>query len=618
MSECIICVNECAGFISCPSPTCNFSACVDCWQIFLISKTEPCCMSCNIGLDDYFCRTKFSSQWVETKYKTYFQQLLFDKEKSFVEETIDFVPFYQKIKILERSIVVNASAGPHFVRGPNPRSLLQKRKDLLAMLKQDWSNKCSSQSPLQYDHNQMFDNFSELKDVHDKYLAQAQTFSANQIIMVSKKKCPQPDCRGYLNHDFKCIVCTKQICVKCFVTISDVYSHDCKPNDVETVNLLEKTTKPCPKCNIRIERNKGCSHMFCTFCFAGFDWESGQLIDDRQNTNPHLKEYLVLQKNNKSSSRFSPQFEDRNTNHNYSCLTSDSCSGWQNFPMFRVGRILANGSNWYFVDPRLPLDGFYYHLKTKECDDFSHIAWPLIDPILASLIDHINVWITQGSDLSPGFLLPKNSNNFQTIFQYNQHHNRFNRLRWITKEMNDKQFITETMKTFKRVEYNHQISLLLPVIKLGLQNWVQETLDNLHYHPTKVPLESLHLLNNSSNKLKDPFITDFTAFDRLSKLVQYFDCIFKNLATIYNYTEYCTLVLRTNQLSVDGETFVDCEKTDWSDVHRKLWVSTICPISLHIKSINRRKRYNPLVLHSSDDSDNPRKRRSCLSINQSN
>jgi hypothetical protein len=45
--------------------------------------------------------------------------------------------------------------------------------------------------------------------------------------------------------------------------------------DVEVRRIKHKTTKPCPRCGIRIEKNLGCPHMTCT-CSYQFCWDCGE------------------------------------------------------------------------------------------------------------------------------------------------------------------------------------------------------------------------------------------------------------------------------------------------------------------------------------------------------
>ncbi|CAD6444594.1 cbdb2440-5f9e-4382-9b39-1985fce29fd3 [Sclerotinia trifoliorum] len=51
--------------------------------------------------------------------------------------------------------------------------------------------------------------------------------------------------------------------------------------------LMEKATKKCPKCQVRIEKNKGCDHMTCRFCKHEFCWmcfADYKLIRSRDNS----------------------------------------------------------------------------------------------------------------------------------------------------------------------------------------------------------------------------------------------------------------------------------------------------------------------------------------------
>lgn len=46
-------------------------------------------------------------------------------------------------------------------------------------------------------------------------------------------------------------------------------------SEIENVEVIEKCTKPCPSCNVRIEKNGGCQHMNCRQCQIHFCWTCG-------------------------------------------------------------------------------------------------------------------------------------------------------------------------------------------------------------------------------------------------------------------------------------------------------------------------------------------------------
>jgi parkin len=42
--------------------------------------------------------------------------------------------------------------------------------------------------------------------------------------------------------------------------------------DREARECIERTTKSCPKCHVRIEKNGGCMHMTCAQANCKFEW----------------------------------------------------------------------------------------------------------------------------------------------------------------------------------------------------------------------------------------------------------------------------------------------------------------------------------------------------------
>jgi hypothetical protein len=102
------------------------------------------------------------------------------------------------------------------------------------------------------------------------------------------RKCPTGGCQGFLSTAWKCGLCKKNICKECNEVKTP--GHTCDPGNVETVKLLARDTKPCPKCGEMIFKASGCSQMWCTACHCVFDWNTME-IDTGVVHNPHYYEY---------------------------------------------------------------------------------------------------------------------------------------------------------------------------------------------------------------------------------------------------------------------------------------------------------------------------------------
>jgi hypothetical protein len=73
-------------------------------------------------------------------------------------------------------------------------------------------------------------------------------------------KCPAEECRGFLSTAYKCGTCQLWACPDCLVIKGpekDV-EHTCDPGQKESVALIIKESKGCPKCGQRISKIDGC------------------------------------------------------------------------------------------------------------------------------------------------------------------------------------------------------------------------------------------------------------------------------------------------------------------------------------------------------------------------
>jgi hypothetical protein len=109
------------------------------------------------------------------------------------------------------------------------------------------------------------------------------------------RACPFDACRGFLSTAWKCGTCARWACPDCHEPKGlerDDKSHVCKPENLASAQLLRKETRPCPSCGSAIFKIAGCDQMWCTACNTGFDWKSGQRIQEGRIHNPHFFEYM--------------------------------------------------------------------------------------------------------------------------------------------------------------------------------------------------------------------------------------------------------------------------------------------------------------------------------------
>jgi len=101
--------------------------------------------------------------------------------------------------------------------------------------------------------------------------------------------CPSANCNGYTNCKGTCGLCNAKVCLRCRMLKVD--GHICAQADVDTVDLMKKDCKACPKCRAMIYRIEGCPQMFCTACHCQFHWHTGELLKSIHN--PHLTEWML-------------------------------------------------------------------------------------------------------------------------------------------------------------------------------------------------------------------------------------------------------------------------------------------------------------------------------------
>jgi hypothetical protein len=134
------------------------------------------------------------------------------------------------------------------------------------------------------DHNSIV---KQLRELHCVTRFDNETKNEKEKIII---KCSTNDCNGFLDSSFKCSICEQPFCKHCHENNNSESEHVCNKGLVETIKLLKKDTKPCPKCYANIYKISGCNEMFCNQCATSFDWKS--LVIIKGSHNPHLFEWL--------------------------------------------------------------------------------------------------------------------------------------------------------------------------------------------------------------------------------------------------------------------------------------------------------------------------------------
>lgn len=219
---------------------CNHKCCSQCVRTFIITNPRrPHCMKCNHEWQDEFVINNFTKKFVKTELREHTENHLFEGEKSRLDEAQ---------VVLERQIEAN------------------ELRDYVRKLEQ------------------------ALEDARMDYL-HAERGIYSRVKTEERKKftmhCPTDGCNSFLSSGWKCHVCNKKYCSKCFE--EKLENHECKKESLETANLIKNDSKPCPNCGIFIHKLEGCDQMWCTECNTAFSWNSGKVINGTIH-NPHFFE----------------------------------------------------------------------------------------------------------------------------------------------------------------------------------------------------------------------------------------------------------------------------------------------------------------------------------------
>ena len=237
--------------VKCYFSNCEYEACKECVRTYLTGITsDPHCMKCRNKWNIEFTKSALNASFMDKDYRIHRRNILVETEIAKIPEYYEGALRFGKISDSDKKMA----------------EIMEKINEL---------------------RNQISELYREHENVRLE-MGNTNTTVARKFVM----QCQTDGCRGMLSSQYKCDLCSKYTCPKCFVAIAgEKDDHVCKQEDVDTVEELRKNTRPCPGCGMRISKTDGCDQMWCTECKTAFSWSKGT-VERGVVHNPHYYQWM--------------------------------------------------------------------------------------------------------------------------------------------------------------------------------------------------------------------------------------------------------------------------------------------------------------------------------------
>lgn len=245
MCDCSVCCETVSKRNVTTCHFCGYITCKSCAKKYILEGTiAPVCMNCKKPWNRDTLTRNFGKTFLSREYKEKRENDLFDTEKALMPETQEIAIREKRIKDINKEI--------------------RELQDRIRKLKQQ-------------------------KRILELETTKKEKSKTGPTFMI---KCPMGDCRGFANMStgYSCGICETKLCKDCHEPCKE--THTCNKNTLETIQLLKKDTKNCPKCSVNIHKIAGCDQMYCTQCHTAFSWRTGEIVIGERIHNPHYFEYL--------------------------------------------------------------------------------------------------------------------------------------------------------------------------------------------------------------------------------------------------------------------------------------------------------------------------------------
>jgi hypothetical protein len=326
---------------------CKFEICKQCVETFILTLMveDPYCMNpkCKAVWNRQFLVDNLSKNWINNKYVRHRENVVLDRQKSLIPDTMGDVEVFQLNERRAQDIIDNriqllkeladleklkADLICKLLQAYQSKPAIGKSREVFCGCCGTWYDKkvphisrisftkydkypngkllgiCSSPSQslladvTSYDELEVVVRRLSTRSMELLYPVVNENDNEKEKKCRVTKPCPVDDCRGFLTSSV-CSVCSTKVCKACEVIIGDadtskteINAHVCDPGLVESVKMIANDSKGCPSCRALIFRVSGCDQMWCTQCHVSFSWKTGGIVNHGITHNPHYYDYM--------------------------------------------------------------------------------------------------------------------------------------------------------------------------------------------------------------------------------------------------------------------------------------------------------------------------------------
>ena len=292
-----------------PCATCDFKLCVACFEQYQQEHSglyEVSCMNCKQLWEDQYVRENIPDSVVK-RLTLATKKRLRDSEVAYMPETQFYVEYGKGVETVKTREYIEHT------KKQNELAIQIAEEDIKQKPDKILKSKLKVQiADISYASKRLLENIHEWRNYHtltpvfhdimpdELYNRRFQNTMSNTMSTKNQSSheptmlcpCPVENCRGFVSRaKQQCGVCEQKVCRKCLVPTTNT-DHECQESDIQTAELILKTSKPCPKCAARIHKIEGCDQMWCTQCNTPFSWRTGEAIVGGVIHNPHYYEWL--------------------------------------------------------------------------------------------------------------------------------------------------------------------------------------------------------------------------------------------------------------------------------------------------------------------------------------